>query len=345
MLRRYLDGTCSEEEERLVNQWYNLIEEEIPDPVTEKEMQKIENRLWNKIHGLTLTPGSSLEKDNTRKPIYKIWVKSAAVAAIIFILAIGIYLSIPKHRSTIPALTNAKAIEGIAFTEEVNDTRQVKHIKLEDGSEVQLLPGSRISFPRHFLKNKREVYFEGEGFFEVTKNPLCPFFVYNNKLVTEVLGTSFHIRIVNNKIEVAVRTGRVAVYENGQRTDISGKKGDNGVIITPNEKVTYYTNERHFVTSLVEAPMPVHSPDKHETGEPIKFVYDDTPLVEVLHSIEKSYEIEILIENDAINNCSFSGDITSQSLYDKLELICQAFQASYEIKGTKILVKGGKGCN
>ncbi|WP_315820799.1 hypothetical protein [Paraflavitalea speifideaquila] len=36
----------------------------------------------------------------------------------------------------------------------------------------------------------------------------------------------------------------------------------------------------------------------------------------------------------------FSGDIKGQNLYDQLEIICQSIQASYEVRGTRILVKG-----
>lgn len=178
----------------------------------------------------------------------------------------------------------------------------------------------------------------------MTKDPARPFFVYNNNLVTEVLGTSFNVRAVSNGIEVAVRTGKVAVYENDSKISLSKReKLENGVIITPNEKVIYYAEARHFVTSIVDAPLPV--PPSTERADTIGFVYDDMPLANVLASIEKAYNIEIVLENENIRNCPFTGDLTKPSLYNKLEFICQALGASYEIKGTKILIKGGKSCD
>jgi transmembrane sensor len=116
------------------------------------------------------------------------------------------------------------------------------------------------------------------------------------------------------------------------------------VIITPNQKVTYYEENRHFITSLVEAPLPVHA-ESGKTPEEEKFVFDDTPLSEVLNTLEKTYEIEIVLENANLANCPFTGNITKQNLFNKLEIICQAFQATYDLKGTVILIKGGKGCN
>jgi ferric-dicitrate binding protein FerR (iron transport regulator) len=188
------------------------------------------------------------------------------------------------------------------------------------------------------------VHLEGEAFFEVSKDLRRPFFVYNENLVTEVLGTSFNVKAVTSGVEVAVSTGKVAVYENGNKISLSPReKLENGVIITANQKVTYYEQARHFVTSIVDTPLPV--PPVADKKDSISFVYDDMPLSTVLASIEKTYNIEIVLENDSLKNCPFTGDLTKPSLYNKLEFICQALGASYEIKGTKILLKGGKSCN
>jgi len=268
-------------------------------------------------------------------------VRWLSVAAVISAIIAG-YLYVSGNKLT-DSIESEKVHEGLS--EEKNLTDKVKQVKFEDGSIVMLQPNSKIAFPKHFPKNKREVYLDGEAFFEVTKNAARPFFVYNNNLVARVLGTSFNIKIINNKIEVAVKTGRVAVYENGKRIDLTDEqKKENGVIVTPNQKVIYYTEDRHFVTSLVDAPVPVISYE-NEKPEEIKFVFDDTPLSEVLQAIEKTYGIEIILANDNLKICPFTGDITKPNLFNKLEFICQVFHAGYEIKGTKILITGGKGCN
>lgn len=66
-------------------------------------------------------------------------------------------------------------------------------VQLEDGTVVQLNAGSRLVYPSSFDKNKREVFLEGEAFFEVAPNAGAPFFVYTSNMETEVLGTSFNI--------------------------------------------------------------------------------------------------------------------------------------------------------
>jgi len=203
---------------------------------------------------------------------------------------------------------------------------------------VSLRPLSRIVWPNHFQATERRVYLEGEAFFTVSKNASRPFFVYNNNVVAEVLGTSFDVKETTNKIEVSVKTGKVAVYENGDRVILNNEqKKKNGVIITPNQKVTYYVEDRHFITSIVDEPTPI-TPDDHSARK-ISFVFDDARLAKVIQALEEQYGLEIVVNDDDLNNRPFTGDITQQDLYNKLELICQAIQATYEIKGTHILIK------
>lgn len=72
----------------------------------------------------------------------------------------------------------------------------------------------------------------------------------------------------------------------------------------------------------------------------LNFVFEETPVSRVLAQLEAAYHIEIITEKDALGKALFSGDIKGQNLFDQLEIICQAVQATYEVRGTRILVKG-----
>jgi ferric-dicitrate binding protein FerR (iron transport regulator) len=339
LLKRYLDNSCTEEEKRIVDQWYELLDNGI-HTLSNTEINELEDRLWNKIQSTSV---SSKAKEPLK--IRRIgWWKYAAVACL---TGIAIFMSIVwfqnrKKQSSTDSLVAAKVDQG--FLEEMNTSDTAKNIKLEDGSTVTIYPGSKLAFPKHFGVNKREVYLAGDAFFSVAKNPNRPFFVYNNQIVTQVLGTSFGIHKTNGQVEVDVKTGRVAVYENKDKIPLSEvQEKSNGVIITPNQKVTYYQEERHFVTSIVEKPIPVVKESDTKIAEP-HFNYNETPLCKVLKDLENTYELEIVLENEKIKNCLFSGDLSGQNLFNKLEGICLVFNATYEIKGTKILLKGGKDC-
>ncbi|MFL5746247.1 MAG: FecR family protein [Niastella sp.] len=337
LLKRYLDNSCTDDERQIIDQWYELLDNENVD-LNEREMDEVESRLWNKLQL------ASREKA-TVLPIKKRSVFSWKYAAAACLLGLVLFSGMLWFRSNakVPApgtLVAAKVTAG--FLERANTGHTPEVVQLEDGSTVTIYPGSKLAFPKHFAPGKREVYLEGEAFFKVSKNPGRPFFVYNNNIVTQVLGTSFDIRGKNGQVEVAVKTGRVAVYENKEQLSLDEvQQKSNGVIITPNQKVTYYQEERHFITSIVDQPVPVPKESKKEEAN---FLYNETPLYKVLADLENTYELEIVLENEKLRNCLFTGDLTGQTLFNKLEGICLVFNATYEIKGTKILLKAAKEC-
>jgi ferric-dicitrate binding protein FerR (iron transport regulator) len=337
LLKRYLDNSCTDDERKIIDQWYELLDNENVD-LTEREMDEVESRLWNKLQSASKEKAVVIP---IKKQSVFSWKYAAAACLLGLVLISGIFWFRTNAKAPAPGtLVAAKVTAG--FLEEANTGNTPKDIQLEDGSTVSLYPGSKLAFPKHFTKAKREVYLEGEAFFKVSKNPNRPFFVYNNNIVTQVLGTSFDIRGRNGQVEVAVKTGRVAVYENKEQITLDEvQQKSNGVIITPNQKVTYYQEERHFITSIVDQPVPV--PDESKKAE-AHFVYNETPLYKVLDDLQNTYELEIVLENDKIKNCQFTGDLTGQTLFNKLEGICLVFNATYEIKGTKILLKAAKEC-
>lgn len=267
------------------------------------------------------------------------WAAVAAVASAIIFSIYFIRTTPAKNVTSSPAVANN-------LLTKINTSEEPIRVQLEDGSFITLQPGSAIHYPVHFLSGKREVFLDGEAFFEVSKNPNRPFYVFNKNIVTHVLGTSFTIKTnkETKQLEVSVRSGRVEVYESTTPEKDAPVKRNNGVILLPNQRVIYDETARQFVPSLVDKPLPVidESADKKIPAE--NSIFEETPLKTVLPFLEKSYGIEIVVENEDLYKCLFTGDIHQQDLYTRLDVVCQATGASYEIKGTKILIKG-KGCN
>jgi ferric-dicitrate binding protein FerR (iron transport regulator) len=92
---------------------------------------------------------------------------------------------------------------------------QPQRLRLPDSSIVTLAPQSRLRYPAQFTEAVREVYLEGEAFFEVTKNPHRPFRVHSGAWVTQVLGTKFNVSAVPGARQLAVSLveGKVQVMD------------------------------------------------------------------------------------------------------------------------------------
>ncbi|ASZ09653.1 hypothetical protein CK934_01025 [Chitinophaga sp. MD30] len=130
------------------------------------------------------------------------------------------------------------AAPAVQYTEHYNPKSRRLRVKLPDGSSITLGSKSRLKYPATFAVNKRDVYLEGEAFFEVTKDAAKPFVVYTGNVRTLVLGTSFKVSALpNTSVEVAVVTGKVQVsYHNGN-TD------NNLATMLPGEKITWEHNQ------------------------------------------------------------------------------------------------------
>lgn len=345
LLKRYVEGDCTEEEKKLVEQWYDLLDDEdgqYPD-LHNGNIKEILQQLWPRIHDqtiATLTTTTTLPPPTPIRSQLTRWLAAAVV-----LMAAGLIAFWLLNKKGIRTTTGVqKALAG--FIKTTNTTSITDTLHLPDGSTILLEPGATLQYSK-FTGAKREVYLDGNAFFKVAKKPTCPFYVHSKNLVTQVLGTSFFVKNnpVSNTIEVAVRTGKVAVYEAGQETITKQRNEEaDGVILKPNQKVIYNGDSHHFRTTLIEHPLPVVINNIEDTITALNFVFDETPIATVLAHLEQAYHIDMVLENETLANCLFSGDIKGQNLYDQLEIICESVQATYEIRGTRILIKGS-GCN
>jgi transmembrane sensor len=343
LLRRFRMGEATEAERALVEQWYDLLDEQNNSNI-EIDEDAMEARIWKKLES-NLHSKNVSKRERRKGLLRKIKTPFSVLAAAVvlgLVIWLGGFFPETNSRNTF-AISNLPEDQFDIFR---NELSVVRKIQLSDLSEVILSPGATLKVPRRFSALRREVFLEGEAFFDITKNPRHPFYVYSGSVTTHVLGTSFTIKPLDNgdKIEVAVHTGRVEVFETNlqhTRKDLAIK--GNGLVLTPNQRMVYYKETGVFETGVVAVPLPLSMEDQ-PIKQPTEFKFTETPLQNVLESLELCYGIEILVENKSLNNCPFTGDISGQNLYQKLELINIALGTTYEVKGTRVLIKGN-GCD
>ena len=270
--------------------------------------------------------------------IYR-WVAAASI--IVIAATISFFYSSSKQTPT----AQFAAIIPAYTIETKNSGKEQELVVLSDGSKVTLSPNSSIHYSRIFAGDSRDIYLEGDAFFQVAKNPMKPFFVYYHNIVTKVLGTSFRVNTnaKTGKVEVAVKTGKVQVFENEKMLDLSHKFDKAITIVTPNQKAVYDERVHVFENGLVERPEKLLPNDTAFAVKSI-LVFDQENLSDVLQKVQINYGIDIIVENTNLNNCVFTGDVSNLDLFSVLKTICITTNSSFEIDGTKILIKG-KGCN
>ena len=338
LLQKYLAGNATADEGRVVEEWYALLEE-TPHNLPSHEWEALEKRLWATLQQRAF---GETEFQTQVIPLWKRSYFRAGVAAAVVLVVLVSYLAFWQPQSLNVADQVQKAtVYGLLMTR--NTTTKPLAVSLNDGSSVQLDPGSELQYPRQFRASKREVTLVGTAFFDITSNPDSPFFVHSGRVVTKVLGTSFWVKAIRNSptVEVSVRTGKVAVFESAKETTTQLNRKGNGVVIFPNQRVTFFEENSVFVTDLVENPV-ILPGETNATAYDFRF--NDTPLSEVLSQLERAYKVTIETNKMALNDCPLTANLNGKSLNAQLELVCAAIQGSYEVKGTTILIDG-KGCN
>ena len=71
-------------------------------------------------------------------------------------------------------------------------------LELPDGTVVWVNSESALRFPEKFTSNRREVFLEGEAYFEVKKDANRPFYVHTEAGKVRVLGTAFNVCAYSN---------------------------------------------------------------------------------------------------------------------------------------------------
>lgn len=329
LLEKYLAGECNPEQEKLILKWQDNMLKNSELHLSEQEKEVIQGRLWDNIRVNAF--GESMAQ--SRFKVIPTWLKWSVAASILLVAARFWFMNVPKHTEPIVKSQSTQLPDGV---EVKNTSANPQEITLEDGSSVVLKASSSISYPEHFGSKTRSVFLKGEAFFKVKKDPTKPFIVHAGELITEVLGTSFTIKSYEDAkaIEVLVATGRVSVYENTEKSANS----HNGLILTPNQKITFYKESKKLISGIVENPVAIKPP-----ATVTAFVFEETPLPDVLEKLRNAYGLEIVVENHNLNQCVFTADLNDLPLHTQLELICKSVNATYEQRGTGIFING-EGC-
>jgi transmembrane sensor len=260
-----------------------------------------------------------------------------AAATVVMMLSLGwVY-----QRNRISDSNYERLTAGKPLHEEENETKTNKIIILSDGSKVTMFPYSKISFPEKFLVEKREIYLSGEASFEVSKDPKRPFLVYANELVTKVLGTSFTINAKDAalKTTVEVKEGKVSVFRQKDFTETKDQKvlKSKGMVLTANQKMVYERETTNMSKTIRDSPEVVDGDDA------ATFDFVNAPASQVLGDLEDAYQVDIIFDKDLLRGCPVTASLTRQSLFQKLDIICEVIEARYEMLDGQIIVYS-KGC-
>lgn len=299
-------------------------------PISHQETQIALQKTWE-----------SIKAPRSRSSIKVIWQSNwlrAAGAVFVIGLASLIYFSMPKTHSEV-SVTYQNLIEqdSDGLIEQTNNSGKPQLITLSDASSVLLQPKSKLSYPKTFIGNERKVFLSGEGFFEISKDPKRPFYVYANETVTKVYGTSFRVIAYANQpnVEVLVRTGKVKVSSNQNISNASPEE----LMLLPNQAARFVRKELSF-EKILDVTQDKTLLSSTKSIEQLSFEFKDIPVHQIFRTIEQAYVVSIVFPTDKLKDCYLTTSLSDEPLPEKLKIICASLgnNTRYEMNGNQITI-------
>lgn len=238
----------------------------------------ISRKLWDNIHKNTASPGVA----------YPYFRRAAMAASLLLIVGLSWQFIFRKPDASIVSAAMVAPTKHIS-----NTTPQKKALMLSDGSTVELLPSSTLSYPENFTASKREVLLNGEATFTIARDAAKPFSVYSNSLLITVLGTRFTVNSYesNTLTKVVLQEGRVMV-----KIADSAARDKNEYYLTPGDVFIYKKTLPARIFHLEK--------DKDDG-----YLFNNYPLDVVFDQLQIIYNTKIVYNKAGLGNRTFIGRI------------------------------------
>lgn len=293
ILTKYYKGEATEEEKENIHQWLHLSEDNKASFIRERIR-----------FDASVLAGELKPKEQKKSKLIQslIWCSKIAASAVLIIGSFFFYHNyrIAKMYSTYQSI---KVPSGSRT-----------NLILPDGTSVWLNANTTFRYPQIFSKKSREVFLDGEAYFEVRKGDV-PFIVKTGKFNIEVLGTQFDVEAYSgkSKFETTLYTGKVKLYDH---------KATASVYLIPGQ--TAYLSGRELKVSA----------DTHKNRHRWKdgLIYFEKESFEgIMAMLEKYFSVKIIIKNKKVYQLGYEGKMRiSDGIDHALRVLQKDYPFSYE---------------
>ncbi len=211
-----------------------------------------------------------------------------------------------------------------------------KHSKitLSDGSIVHVNSGSRIVFPKRFTGNSREVYLDGEAFFEVESNTDKPFTV--NVIKDEgfsitAVGTKFNVNSYSKNDKVTTVLAEGEVHLTNQSNKLFGK--EKKTVMKPGELAEWSVSAK-----AIQSKMKVNT-EMYISWIRGLLIFKGETLQDIIERVETYYNVEISLAEDINQQFRLTGKLDlNDSIEETMENLAISASAKYEKNGINAYV-------
>ena len=342
LLHKYLKEEATNEEHQFLLSYYNLFQSE-PDVLallSQKKKEELKSQMhtsiWQDISSAEQPDETCMSLPLTKQHEYKLmeaslplknkpytnenvkpikrWsVRMIAAAILLAICTIGIFFirNEPAKNQTAAAQVNQQKINRL--------------VRLPDGSTVIISSGSKFNYPSSFDGlARREVYLEGQAFFDIKHNASKPFIVHAGQFETTVLGTAFNIKAFPGDIDITVTVTRGKVKVSDQNRTLG--------ILLPRQQITCNKQKANPTLKTVDT-------DTYLDWKAQDLLFDDVTVAEAAELLEERFNVNITFSDQLIKSNRFTTTfLKGESFEQVLTSICEFNGAVYQYDKEKATV-------
>jgi len=276
----------------------NYSDEELLNSLPEIELpySKSKDEVWAEMI-------SEIEKTQTSvKKTRSLWVMYSIAASLVLVIASAAFMRFYTETQYCPKGEHLSVL-------------------LPDESRVELNANSSLSYHPYWWQFSREVKFEGEAFFNISKGNR--FDIISRYGSTQILGTSFNIYTRKNTYKVTCFTGKVKVLSNFTQDE---------VVLYPKDYASINRNGQ------IELEKGINIKEKTMWRDHI-FFFTGTPIQQVFEEIELQYDIRIIRKD--LSKISYTGNFKKGDSVDEiLNWVCLPLGLEYsKVSSKKFIVR------
>ena len=200
-------------------------------------------------------------------------------------------------------------------------------IILSDNSKVYLNSGSTLRYPIKFLDNQiREVFLEGEAFFDISEDEKNIFRVNSNGINVEVYGTKFNFKNYPEDYisDVVLVNGSVGISSSENKSITKLSPGFKGSVDKENFKVDKFKINTKIYTSWIDGQV----------------IFRRESFNQIIKKLERLYNVTIINNNEKISEELFNAsiDIEEEKIEDVLNYFNKIYNIEYQLFNNKIII-------
>lgn len=298
LLYRFFEGTATIEEEESIKKWIESSDENYADFLRERKM----------YDALLLSAPSKTSKQSFRQHLTP-WIVSTVASIALLVIVTGLFFYNESSKSQL-------------YNTIIVPPGQRINVILADNTNVWLNANTKFRYPSKFARKNREVYLDGEAWFNVSENKKKPFIVKTEQGEVRVTGTTFNLEAYSRfqNFVTSLFEGSVDIYQNNARL----------ATLQPNQK-GMLKGDRYLISNI-------ENTDEYLWRDGL-IAFNNMKLEDILFELEKYFDIRIEINTQKLPQHRYTGKFRQADGVDyALRVLQKSIHFSYNRDDEKQII-------